>query len=203
MKLLYTLSIFLLLLFTACSAGSDRTDEHGMQDQMEMSEAEADEDAETENENDREVLSPPRVASAEIGESQVTINYSAPSVRGRVIWGELVPYGRIWVSGAHMATTIEFEDDMLVNGVPVPAGKYAFFTIPGDEDWTVILNENWDQHQAGEYDEALDAARFELEPSETEFTEQLSYIVIPHTDNSGVIELAWEELKISLPVRVP
>lgn len=192
MKLLNTLSIILLFLFAACGSGSDRAGEQDMADQREMPEPETD--------GEQEVLSPPREASAEIGGSQVTIHYSAPSVRGRVIWGELVPYEKIWVSGAHMATSVEFENDMLVNGEPVSAGKYAFFTIPGEESWTVILNENWDQHQAGEYDEALDVARFEVEPAETEFTEQLSYMVIPQSDNSGVIELAWEELKISVPV---
>lgn len=161
-------------------------------DQMQTSEADTT--------DDQEVLSPPREASAEIGDSQITINYSAPSVRGRVIWGELVSYDRIWVSGAHMATSIEFEHDIMVNGLSVPAGKYAFYTIPGEESWTVILNENWDQHQAGEYDEDLDVARFEVEPESTEFTEQLSYTVIPQSDDTGAIELAWGELKISVPL---
>ena len=204
MKLPNTLSILLLFLFASCSSDSDQTAEQGdMPDQMEMSEADMDMNMETDNESeeDQEVLSPPREASAEIGGIQVTVNYSAPSVRGRTIWGELVPFGRIWVTGAHMATHIEFEEEMLVNGEPVPAGKYAFFTIPGEDTWTVILNENWDQHQADEYDEELDAARFELEPSESDFIEQLTYSVISQSENSGVLEMTWEETKITVPLQ--
>lgn len=199
MKLLNIPAILLLFLFTSCSSGSDRPADEGMQDQdmqgqMEMSEADTT--------DEQEVLSPQREVSDEIGDTQITINYSAPSVRERAIWGELVAYDKIWVSGAHMATSIEFENDVLIDGNQVPAGKYAFFTIPAEEEWTVILNENWDQHQAGEYDEALDVARITVVPSESEFTEQLAYSVIPRSDDSGVIELAWEELKISVPVSV-
>lgn len=194
MKLLNTLPVLLLFLFTSCSSDSNRPSDQDMQDQMEMSEADTT--------DEQEVLSPPREVSAEIGDTQITINYSAPSIRGRAIWGELVPYDKIWVSGAHMATSIEFENDVLINGNQIPAGKYAFFTIPGEGDWTVILNENWDQHQAGEYDEALDVARITVVPSESEFTEQLAYSVVTRSDDSGVIELAWEELKISVPVSV-
>ncbi|PWN05527.1 DUF2911 domain-containing protein [Rhodohalobacter mucosus] len=194
MKLLNVLPVLFFLLFTSCSSGSDSPADEDMQSQTEMSEADTT--------DEQEVLSPPREVSAEIGNTEITIDYSAPSVRERVIWGELVPYNEIWVSGAHMATSIEFENDVLVDGNQVPAGKYAFFTIPGEEDWTVILNENWDQHQAGEYDEALDVTRITVVPSESEFTEQLAYSVVPQTDNSGVIELVWEELKISVPVSV-
>ncbi|MEX0660332.1 MAG: DUF2911 domain-containing protein [Balneolaceae bacterium] len=184
-----------------CNSGSDQTEtaadtETSME--MEMSDSESD----SSEEGEEEVLSPPREASGEIGGSQILIDYSAPSVRERVIWDDLVPYGEIWVSGAHMATSVEFENDILVNGEPVPAGKYAFFTIPGEDSWTVILNETWDQHQAGEYDQELDVARFDVEPMPIDHTEQLAYSVISEED-SGFIELAWEELKIQVPVSQP
>jgi hypothetical protein len=188
-------------LWAGCNSGSDQTEttadtETSME--MEMSESETGSENDSEEE---EVLSPPREASGEIGGVQVLVDYSAPSVREREIWGELVSYGEIWVSGAHMATSVEFENDMLVNGEPVPAGKYAFFTIPGEEDWTVILNENWDQHQAGEYDIALDVARFDVQPEENEHTEQLAYSVVSEgDDDSGFIEMAWEEIRIRVPV---
>jgi hypothetical protein len=197
--------LLIALLFAGCSSGSDQTEttaEPEMSTEMEMSEQEMDAESESKNESDEEeeVLSPEREVSGEIGGSQILIEYSAPSVRERVIWGDLVPYGEIWVSGAHMATSVEFEDDMLVNGEPVPAGKYAFFTIPGDETWTVIMNEHWDQHQAGEYDEELDVARFDVEPMANDHTEQLIYSVVSEEDDSGFIELAWEEVKIRVPV---
>ena len=171
---------------------------------MEMAESDSMQAMESDSEEgEEEVLSPPRETTGEIGGTQVTVNYSAPSVRGRVIWNDLVPYDNIWVTGAHMATSVEFGEEMLVGGNSVPAGKYAFFTIPTDEGWTVILNGNWDQHQANDYDENLDVARFTVQPSETEFTEQLTYNVVSESDSTGAIEMMWEELKISVPLETP
>jgi len=194
--------ILFALLWVGCSSGSDQTEtetevESETSTEMEMSDMQSDSVSESEEE---EVLSPEREASGEIGGSQILIKYSAPSVRERVIWDDLVAYDEIWVSGAHMATSVEFEDDMLVNGEPVTAGKYAFFTVPGEESWTVIMNEHWDQHQAGEYDAELDVARFEVEPMSNEHTEQLVYTVVSEDEDSGFIELAWEEIMIRVPV---
>ncbi|MDR9366666.1 MAG: DUF2911 domain-containing protein [Balneolaceae bacterium] len=147
-----------------------------------------------------EPLSPDKMAMADIGQTHVHIEYRAPSVRDRVIWGDLVEFDTVWVSGAHMATTIQFENALRINGQVVPAGKYAFFTIPGREEWTVILNENWDQHLVDDYDPNLDVLRFEVQPEQHEFTEQLSYFVAGNAEGSGLIEFMWEELKISIPV---
>ncbi len=124
-----------------------------------------------------QALSPNRMAMANIGDTHVHIEYSAPSVRDRIIWGGLVGYNRVWVTGAHMATSIEFDNDILLNGHHVKAGKYAFFTIPTEDDWTIILNENWNQHLADDYDEALDVLRFSIKPEAHEFTEQLTFEV--------------------------
>lgn len=191
--------LLLVFIWTGCNSGSEQT-ENNTDESMEMAENGHDMSQMDSGEEEEEVLSPPREASGTIGNTRVLVDYSAPSVRDRVIWGELVPYGEIWVSGAHMATSIEFDYDVLINGEPVPAGKYAFYTIPGEENWTVILNENWDQHQANDYDQDLDVARFEVTPGSGDFTEQLSYSVISETDNSGVIELVWEEVMIRVPV---
>lgn len=183
-------------ILTGCSSGSDQPEtteqtETEMSGEMEISPT---------DEPEEEVLSPPREASGTIGNVSILVDYSAPSVREREIWGELVPYNEIWVTGAHMATFVEFDNDILVNGEPVSAGRYAFFTIPGENNWTIILNENWDQHQAGEYDSELDVARFEVQPESNTHTEQLNYTVVTGDENSGHIEMAWEELKIRVPV---
>ena len=194
-----TVWILLLTFFwIGCNSESDQTETTA---DTEMS-AET-QISESEDDSEEEVLSPPREAEGEIGETNILVDYSAPSVRDRVIWDELVSYGEIWVSGAHMATSVEFENDMMVNGEHVPAGKYAFYTIPGEDSWTVILNEHWDQHQAGEYEEAQDVARFEVEPQQNDHTEQLAYSVVSETEDSGFIELAWEEVKIQVPVSRP
>ncbi len=147
-----------------------------------------------------ESLSPPRMAMADVGQTHVHIEYNAPSVRDRIIWGGLVAYDAVWVTGAHMATTLEFDNDLRIKDQVVPAGKYAFFTMPGREIWTVILNKNWDQHLADDYDQELDVLRIEVEPEQHEFTEQLTYNVLGNLDGRGVIELMWEELKIIISV---
>ncbi|MBC8923868.1 DUF2911 domain-containing protein, partial [Escherichia coli] len=77
--------------------------------------------------------------------------YHSPGVRKRIIWGGLVPYDEVWVTGAHDATTVEMPKAFVVNGKTIPAGKYAIFTIPGKNAWTVIINKQWQQHLATEY----------------------------------------------------
>ena len=199
------LMITILLFFGGCSSNDDQSGQFSPSNSNETETSEAvqhhqndttsGEDAET------EVLSPPREASATIGEAEFKVSYSAPSVRDRVIWGGLVGYDRVWVSGAHSATSVQFDENISFNDNHVSAGKYAFFTIPGRESWTVILNENWDQHLADEYDPALDVLRLEVIPDPNEFTEQLRYSILESPDGTGVLEFAWEELKISIELQ--
>lgn len=153
--------------------------------------------------SEREVLSPHRKVRATIGKSEFQVSYSAPSVRERVIWGGLVGYDRVWVTGAHSATFVQFNEDIYFNDNLIPAGKYAFFTIPGKESWTVILNENWNQHLADEYDPNLDILRLDVIPQPHEFTEQLQYTVTGSVDGTGFMEFAWEELNIRIELRGP
>jgi len=145
-------------------------------------------------------LSPDRMAMANVGETHVHMEYRAPSVRHREIWGGLVPYDRVWVTGAHMATSVEFSNDMVLAGETVLAGKYAFFTIPGREIWTVILNKNWDQHLTDEYDPDLNVLRIEVTPEAHVFTEQLRFDVYGTPEGNGFIEFFWEELKLRIPI---
>lgn len=140
------------------------------------------------------------LAQGTIGKTNISITYHSPAVRGRIIWGGLVPYDQVWVTGAHMATTIRFDAELELMGKPVPAGQYALFTIPGKDTWTVIVNQNWQQHLTDEYDAALDVIRFEVKPiQETEPQERLRYAII-ETEAGGVITMQWEKLKIEIPV---
>ncbi len=117
------------------------------------------------------------VTTGKIGQAAFTIRYHSPAVRGRIVWGGLVPFDRIWVTGAHMATSVEFDRDIAIDGQRVPAGKYAFFTIPGKEEWTVILNSDWQQHLTDEYDEKLDVVRVKIKPElESTHQERLRYV---------------------------
>ncbi|EON78626.1 hypothetical protein ADIS_0976 [Lunatimonas lonarensis] len=136
--------------------------------------------------------SPRTAAMANIGSNHVHIDYSAPSVRGREIFGGLVAYDEVWVTGAHSAASISFNQDLEIEGEVIPAGKYALFTIPGKESWTVILNTNYKQHLADDYDESEDVARFEVPSIRLdEAEEQLKFEVTAADLKTGVIWFKW------------
>lgn len=147
-------------------------------------------------------LSPHTSAMGDIGDAHVHIDYSSPGVRGRVIWGGLVPYGQVWATGAHQATWIEFTHDMHIGGQAVPKGRYGFFTIPGQQEWTLILNKNHSQHLADDYDAALDVVRVQVRPQAVEMTESLTYAVEPLGAKKGLITVTWEKIRVALPVEV-
>lgn len=146
-------------------------------------------------------LSPRTNAMANIGEAHVHIDYSSPSVRGRTIWGGLVAYDQVWVTGAHKATSINFNKDVKINGLTVPAGTYGFFTIPGKEEWSIILNKNHEQHLADDYNEAEDVVRFQVVHEQLpEIVESLTYEVKSSEGNKGTISVMWEYKKVSFDV---
>lgn len=132
----------------------------------------------------------------------VTINYHSPGVRGRIIWGGLVPFDQVWVTGAHSATAIEIPKPFIVAGKEIPAGKYAFFTIPGKTEWTLILNKNWEQHLADDYDAKDDIVRIAAKPGQVKHTERLQYFVEPGKNKKFTIAVAWEKLRVELPVEL-
>ena len=132
----------------------------------------------------------------------IKINYHSPGVRKRIIWGGLVPYDEVWVTGAHDATTLEIPKPFIVNGKEIPAGKYAFFTIPGKNEWTVIINKQWKQHLASEYDEKEDVVRLKVKPKKNAHTERLQYFIKCANENNITISVAWEKLKIEFPVSI-
>jgi len=142
----------------------------------------------------------PKEAHAMVGKAHITIRYTAPVVKGRVIWGGLVAYDQVWVTGAHRATTLEVSQDFIVGEQTIPAGKYAIFTIPGKEKWTVIINKHWDQHLADEYNAADDVARTEVTPEVTDFQERLLYDIVSQSDKAAVLNISWEKLRLSVPI---
>ena len=139
------------------------------------------------------------IAFAIINGDSIKINYHSPGVRKRIIWGGLVPYDEVWVTGAHDATTIETEKDLMINGTSIPAGKYALFTIPGQEQWIVIINKNWKQHLAAEYDEKEDVVRINVKPTKNAHTERLQYFIENKNGDDGLIAVAWEKLRLEFP----
>ena len=142
------------------------------------------------------------IAVGIIGGDSIKISYHSPGVRKRVIWGGLVPYEEVWVTGAHDATTITFGKDIVVGTATVPAGKYALFTIPGKNEWTVIINKHWQQHLASEYDEKDDVVRVKVKPKKSAHTERLQYFVEAGKEKGGKIAVAWEKVRVEVPVKV-
>lgn len=132
---------------------------------------------------------------SEIEGVTVTIDYGRPSVKDRVIWGGLVPYERVWRTGADEATTITFSDDVTIGGETLAAGSYSLFTIPGEEAWTVIFNRVAQQWGAFNYDESQDALRVTATPQPTEFVETFEIGI----EGPDVI-LRWAELAVPFTI---
>lgn len=136
------------------------------------------------------------LTEGKIGGADVNITYGRPKVKGRTIWGNLVPYSKVWRAGADEATTVTFSQNVKVEGQDVPAGTYALFFIPEKDEWTVILNKVPQQWGAFRYDESQDQLRAKVKPMATdEPVEELTYDVA-----DDKIVLKWE--KLAVPVTV-
>ena len=146
----------------------------------------------------KKVLSPHATAMTMIGDAHIHMDYSSPGVRNRIIFGGLLSYDAVWQAGAHNATWLETDKDLVIAGKTLTAGKYGFFIIPSKDEWTVIFNTNWDQHGKDEYDTKDDVLRFKVKPmiSET-ITEHLEYKVKKVNNNEGLIYFEWEKVSIS------
>ncbi|MEW6509076.1 MAG: DUF2911 domain-containing protein [Bacteroidota bacterium] len=147
---------------------------------------------------------PPRVSpqasvSQTFGYTNITINYSRPSVHNRKIWGALVPYNKVWRAGANEATTIQFTTDVTIAGNKVAAGIYSLFMIPSEEKWIIILNTEskiWGLSHKPEND----YLRFTVQPSQSYYCEQLQYCFTEVTDASCMVSMKWENLQVSFVV---
>ena len=137
-----------------------------------------------------------------IGVTDVTIKYSRPGVKGRVIWGGLVPYDTLWRTGANASTTISFSDTVIVEGQKLPAGKYSLFTIPGKSEWTIIFNRDTTLNGAFGYKKENDALRITVKPQPAEHQEWMRFSLEDLTDNSAQVVLHWEKLKIPFTISV-
>ena len=159
--------------------------------------------AKKETTSDTTKKSIPKETHVQIGEVHMMIHYHSPAVRGRVIWGGLVPYGEVWVTGAHSATTWEFNKDISIDGKVIPHGKYAVFTIPDKDSWIFILNKKWDQHLTDEYDGKDDVLRLKVPTILTaDVQERLKYFINQKSDTEGRLSISWEKVKIEIPFQL-
>jgi hypothetical protein len=142
--------------------------------------------------------SPAATVTQKVGLTDVTISYSRPSMRGRKIFGTTLPYGEMWRTGANAATTFKFSDEVTIEGKKIPAGTYSVFSIPGQNEWTVMLNKN-EKASTSDYSQAEDVARFMVKPKKTAATYETFTIDLSDlTNTTAMINLKWEDTKIAL-----
>ena len=147
--------------------------------------------------------SPKASVSQTVGLTEISIDYHAPSVKGRVIWGEVVPFDSVWRTGANEATVISFSDDVTIEGKKLAAGKYALFTIPSKSgDWTIIFNKKHDLWGAYGYDKKEDVLRVNVKQSPHDMTETMMFAFGDVTINSVNVVMRWEKIKFSFKVQV-
>src|SRR5713226_895779 len=137
-----------------------------------------------------------QVVTQTVGFTDVTITYSRPGVKGRQIWGALVPFDKVWRTGANEATTISFSDDVTINGQALPKGTYSLHTIPGQAEWTIVFNNVSNQWGSFTYDPAKDALRVKAKPQSAPFAEWLTCEVPQLSADQATIAIHWENLSV-------
>ena len=127
--------------------------------------------------------------------TDITVVYSRPGVKGRTIFGGIVPYGQVWRTGANQATKISFSTPVKLEGHDIPAGTYALFTIPGEDEWTIIINKNVNQWGAFQYNSNQDLVRFQVMPATLKDTSVETFAIEFNRihDESALLELVWEK----------
>lgn len=147
--------------------------------------------------------SPACTLKQRVGLTDIEINYSRPDVKGRTIFGDVVPFDKVWRTGANKATKIVFSTPVKFAGSDVPAGSYALFTIPGKDEWTVILNKVSDQSGAYKYDEKQDALRVKVKPIEIGRSVETFVINIDDIQpTSSELDIVWDKTKVPVKIEV-
>ena len=147
-------------------------------------------------------LSPPAETSVVISGKKITINYSAPSMRGRKIFGGLVPYGQVWRTGANEATSLKTEANLDINGLKVPKGNYTLFTNIDPWQWQLIVNKQTGQ-EGTDYEQSRDLGRVKMTMSKSPSTvEKFTITLTSAGGNKGLLKLAWENTVASVPFTV-
>jgi len=141
--------------------------------------------------------SPAAVAKGTINGADITINYCSPAVKGRKLYGGLIPSGKVWRTGANEATTIEVNKDIMIEGKSLAAGKYAIFTIGAADGWTIIFNKDANQWGAYSYDNSKDALRIDVKAEKTEaFAERMDFKV-----GEDKVHLMWGDIEVAFAVK--
>ncbi len=146
--------------------------------------------------------SPSATVKQEFALSSIELSFSRPAVKGRKIFGDLVPYGKVWRTGANNATTITFGEDVTIGDKKVPAGKYGLLTIPGAESWTVIISKQTDVTSPAAYKQDQDLVRVNATPVTLPFSiESFNIGIDAISSNSCTIGLIWDNVYVPVPVK--
>lgn len=147
-------------------------------------------------------LSPLSTVAQDFSTSKIEITYSRPSMRGRKVFGDLVPFGQVWRTGANAATKVTFGEEVLIGGATVKPGSYSLYTIPGEKEFVVVINKNTGSWPGEEFPKADDIVRFSVPASKTSSTVETFSIDIGNiTFSSCTIDIMWENTAISIPVK--
>jgi hypothetical protein len=147
--------------------------------------------------------SPAARVDQRVGLTDFQLEYSSPGVKKRPIWGTLVPYGKLWRTGANRATKLTVSRDFMFGNKKVKAGTYALYTIPNKSSWTVLLNKNWETGGTQGYSPKNDVARISVKPTAmVEPRERLLFVFSGTTEDATSLDLEWERLRVRIPIRV-
>jgi hypothetical protein len=146
--------------------------------------------------------SPKAKVEQRVGVTDFAVDYSSPGVKGRKIYGALVPFDQIWRTGANASTKLTASRDFTFGGAAVPAGTYSLVTIPGASSWTVILSKNTGITGADGYDTKDDAARATVTPATIDRRERLAFLFSDTTNDATRLDLEWDGLRVSVPITV-
>ncbi|MFP2926525.1 DUF2911 domain-containing protein [Pyxidicoccus sp. 3LG] len=147
--------------------------------------------------------SPSAKVSQEVGVTEISIDYSSPGVKGRKVWGDLVPWDKAWRTGANAATKITFSRDVTFGGKAVPAGTYTIVSTPSQKGWKVMLNKDLTLWTGGNaYDAKQDVVSVDATTAEVPNRERLAFIFSNTTDDSTSLDMEWEKLRVSVPIKV-
>jgi len=151
-----------------------------------------------------EVPAPSSKAKVEqrVGITDFSVDYSSPAMRGRKIFGALLPYDKLWRTGANACTKLAASRDFSFGGKAVPKGTYSIFSIPSASGWTVILNKNIEIAGTDGYDTKDDVARITVKPETVAARERMTFLFVDSTDDATRLDLEWETTRISIPIKV-
>lgn len=146
--------------------------------------------------------SPAASVSQRVGLTDIQISYSSPGMKGRTLWGGLVPYKKVWRTGANGATVLETSQDIQLGGKTVPAGKYSVFTIPGESEWTFILNKDTNLWGADAYKKADDVVRVKVKPkANAEAVERMTFTFANTTDEATELVMSWGKVQVPVAIK--